>query len=61
MRFVVFPITILFYEHYAKAEAEKNPYMYKLFCYLFVANRRIFLDLSSFIKEVLLIIVFRNS
>lgn len=59
MRVVVSPVTILFYEHYAKAEAERNPY--KLFFYLFVANRRIFLDLSSFIKEVLLIIVFRNS
>lgn len=55
MRVAVSPVTILFYEHYE--EAERN----KLFCYLFVVNRRIYLDLSSFIKEVLLVIMFRNS
>lgn len=40
---------------------EKNLYMFKLICYLFVVSRRLYFDLSSFVKEVLLIIVFRNS
>lgn len=35
--------------------------MFKLICSLFVVNSRTYLAISSFVEEILLIMVFRNS